>query len=100
MLSGERARSPPKRDTLWMTNRGEAVDIIARFNKPPAEYYDAWLFKPGGDYYRDANASPDLDSLQANIRMQVEFGFLKTDLDIRQYADLSLIKDAAARVAR
>ena len=41
---------------------------------------------------------PDLDSLQSNIRTQVEFGFLKADLDIRQYADLSLIKEAAMRL--
>ncbi|HXP75674.1 MAG TPA: ABC transporter substrate-binding protein [Stellaceae bacterium] len=80
-------------------NHGEAVDIVARFNKQPPEYYDAWLFKPGGDYYRDANAVPDLDALQANIRTQVEFGFLKADLEIREYADLSLIKEAAARLA-
>jgi len=79
-------------------NHREAVDIVARFNKQPADYYDTWLFKPGGDYYRDANAVPDLDALQANIRTQVEFGFLKADLDIRQYADLSLIKDAATRL--
>ncbi len=80
-------------------NHREAVDIVARFNKQPADYYDAWLFKPGGDYYRDANAIPDLDSLQSNIKTQVEFGFLKADLDIRQYADLSLVKDAATRLA-
>ena len=81
-------------------NHREAVDIVARFNKQPAEYYDAWLFKPGGDYYRDANAVPDLQALQSNIRTQVEFGFLKSDLDIGQYADLSLIEDAAARLAQ
>jgi NitT/TauT family transport system substrate-binding protein len=81
-------------------NHGEAVDIVARFNKQPPAYYDSWLFRPGGDYYRDANAVPDLDALQANIRTQVEFGFLKSDLDIRHYADLSLIEDAAKRLAR
>jgi len=81
-------------------NHREAVDIVARFNKQPAENYDAWLFKPGGDYYRDANAVPDLDALQSNIRTQVAFGFLKADLDIRQYADLSLVKEAATRLSR
>ena len=80
-------------------NHAEAVDIVARFNKQPPDYYDAWLFKPGGDYYRDPNAVPDLDALQSNIKTQVEFGFLKSELDIRQYADLSLIKDAAALLA-
>jgi hypothetical protein len=28
----------------------------------------------------------------------VKFGFLKSDLDIRQYADLSLIAEAAKRL--
>jgi sulfonate transport system substrate-binding protein len=79
-------------------NHQEAVDIVARFNKQPAENYDAWLFKPGGDYYRDANAVPDLDALQSNIRTQVQFGFLKAELDVRQYADLSLIQQAATRL--
>jgi NitT/TauT family transport system substrate-binding protein len=80
-------------------NHREAVEIVARFNKQPPENYDAWLFKPGGDYYRDPNAVPDLDALQANVRTQVEFGFLKSDLDIPHYADLSIIKDAAARLS-
>lgn len=82
-----------------LANHREAVDIVARFNKQTVEYYNDWLFKPGGDYYRDANAVPDLDSLQSNIRTQVKFGFLKADLDIRQYADLSFIKEAATRLA-
>lgn len=81
-------------------NHRESVDIVAAFNKQPAANYDGWLFKPGGDYYRDANAVPDLDALQSNIATQVKFGFLKSDLDIRQYADLSLIKEAATRLAR
>ena len=76
----------------------EAVAIVAGFNKQPAENYESWLFKPGADYYRDPNAVPDLDALQSNIRTQVKFGFLKSDLDIRQYADLSLIAEAAKRL--
>ena len=80
-------------------NHAEAVAIVAGFNKQPAADYDAWLFKPGDDYYRDPNAVPDLDALQSSIGTQVKFGFLKADLDIRPYADLSLIKTAATRLA-
>lgn len=76
----------------------EAVDIVASFNKQPAENYDSWLFTPGADYYRDPNGIPDLDALQSNIRTQVKFGFLKSDLDIGKYADLSLIEEAAKRL--
>jgi len=53
-------------------NHREAVDIVARFNKQPPEIYDSWLFRAGGDYYRDPNAVPDLEALQANVRTQVE----------------------------
>lgn len=81
-------------------HHAEAVDIVASFNKQPAANYDGWLFKPGADYYRDPNAIPDLDALQSNVTTQVRFGFLKADLDIRQYADLTLINDAAQRLAR
>jgi NitT/TauT family transport system substrate-binding protein len=79
-------------------HHSEAVAIVAGFNKQPAENYDSWLFKPGADYYRDPNAAPDLGALQSNIRTQVKFGFLKADLDIRQYTDLSLIEEAAKRL--
>ena len=74
------------------------VNSAPGFNKQPADNYDSWLFKPGADYYRDPNAVPDIDALQANIRTQVKFGFLKSDLDIRQYTDLSLIEEAAKRL--
>jgi sulfonate transport system substrate-binding protein len=80
-------------------NHRDSVDIVARFNKQAPENDDDWLFKPGADYYRDANAVPDLDALQANIATQVKFGFLKADLDIRQHVDLSLIKEAARRLS-
>jgi sulfonate transport system substrate-binding protein len=79
-------------------NHRDAVDIVANFNKQPVENYDSWLFKPEADYYRDPNGVPDLDALQSNIRTQVKFGFLKSDLDIRKYADLSLIEEAVARI--
>lgn len=81
-------------------NHREAVDIVTRFTKQPAENFDGWLFTKGGDYYRDPDGLPDLDALQANIRTQVAFGFLKADLDIEKYADLSIVKEAATRLAR
>jgi sulfonate transport system substrate-binding protein len=79
-------------------NHREAVDIVAGFNKQPAENYDSWLFKPGADYYRDPNGIPDLDALQSNVQTQVKFGFLKSDLDVRKYADLTVVEEAAKRL--
>jgi sulfonate transport system substrate-binding protein len=87
----------------WMDpkNHKEAVEIAARVSKRPAASFDSWLFvKNGqaGDYYRDPNMRPDLDALQANITLQHELGLLKTNLDVKMHADLSLVDEAGKRV--
>jgi sulfonate transport system substrate-binding protein len=82
-------------------NHAEVVAIAARVGKAPAENYDAWLFRKDGqdgDYYRDPNGLPNLDALQGNIANQHDLGFVKASFDVKQYADLSLVKEAAARL--
>jgi NitT/TauT family transport system substrate-binding protein len=84
-------------------NHKEAVEIAARVSKRPPEAFDKWLFvKAGqqGDYYRDPNLLPDLKSLQANIKLQQELGFLKANIDISKHADLSIARDAAKRLKK
>jgi sulfonate transport system substrate-binding protein len=78
-------------------NHDAAVQIAARVTKQPPERFAAWLFT-GKDYYRNADLLPDLAALQANIDVQRELGFLKGPIDIQKYADLSVVKEAAARV--
>jgi NitT/TauT family transport system substrate-binding protein len=41
---------------------------------------------------------PNLDALQANIKLQKELGFIKSDIDVKKYSDLSLVEEAAKRV--
>jgi sulfonate transport system substrate-binding protein len=82
-------------------NHKEAVEIASRVSKRPPEAFDKWLFvKAGqqGDYYRDPNMLPDLDALQANIKLQHELGFLKAPLDVKKHADLSLVQEAVKRL--
>jgi NitT/TauT family transport system substrate-binding protein len=79
-------------------NHAEVVKLVSAFTKKPADRYDSWLFTKTGDYYRDPNDLPDLKALQSNIDVQQELGFLSAPIDINQYADLSLVKEAAARV--
>ena len=82
-------------------NHKEAVEIAARVSKRPPAAFDKWLFiKAGqaGDYYRDANMLPDLNALQANIKLQQELGFLKANIDVKKHADLSIVQEAAKRV--
>jgi ABC-type nitrate/sulfonate/bicarbonate transport system substrate-binding protein len=82
-------------------NHAEAVGIAARFSKRPAAAFDKWLFvKAGqqGDYYRDPDLVPNVEALQANVDLQRELGFLKGPIDVRKHSDLSVVREAAARV--
>jgi len=82
-------------------NHKEAVEIAARVSKRPAGAFDKWLFvKAGqnGDYYRDPSMLPDLKALQANIDLQQQLGLVKATIDVAKHSDLSIVKEAAARV--
>jgi len=82
-------------------NHKEAVELAAKVSKRPAAGFDKWLFVKGGqqgDYYRDPNMVPDLKALQANIKLQHDLGFIKSNMDINKYADLSIVREAAKRV--
>ncbi|HXP12281.1 MAG TPA: ABC transporter substrate-binding protein [Stellaceae bacterium] len=81
-------------------NHAAAVQIAVDTTKIPAPVWDSWLFVKGKDYYRSPSALPDLKALQANIETQRQLGFLDKDIDVSQYADLSIAKDAAARLKK
>ncbi|HUK60359.1 MAG TPA: ABC transporter substrate-binding protein [Stellaceae bacterium] len=76
----------------------EAVEIFAKFTKRPASTYAGWLLSKPGDFYHDPNGVPDLDALQHNIETERQLGFIKADLDVKNYADLSLVEEAARRL--
>ncbi len=78
-------------------NHKAAVEIASKVSKQPADRFDSWLFTHK-DYYRDPNGKPNLDALQQNINMQKELGFLKNGFDVKKYADLSLVDEAAKRL--
>lgn len=79
-------------------HRDEGIQIVANFTKRPPATFDKWLFLPGKGYYRGPDAIPDVDAVTANIHMQHELGMVKADLDAKDYADLSLLKAAVARI--
>jgi len=81
-------------------NHEAAVKIAVELTKIPAQVWDSWLFVKGKDYYRSPDALPDLKALQANIETQRELGFLTKDIRIAKYADLSIVKEAAARLRK
>jgi len=78
-------------------NRTEVIDILSKFLKRPPASFEAWAFTKK-DFYRDDNLLVDLDALQRNVDTMKEIGVIKTGMTVRDYADLSLVKEAAARI--
>lgn len=77
-------------------NHQEAVEIVAKATKRPAEAF-AWAFTKK-DYYRNPNLIPDLSALQANINLQHGLGFLRCPVDVAAHADLGLVREAGRRL--
>jgi sulfonate transport system substrate-binding protein len=84
----------------WYTdpkNHEEAAAIVARLNKAPAARME-WAFGPR-DQYRDPNGLPNLKALQSNLQLQKQVGLLSQDIDAKKYSDLSMVEEAAKRLA-
>jgi NitT/TauT family transport system substrate-binding protein len=78
-------------------NRPEALAIVARVTKQPAENLD-YVFT-AGDYYRSPDARPDIEAVQREIDEGVALGILKAGVAvIPTHVDLSLIEDAKRRI--
>jgi sulfonate transport system substrate-binding protein len=87
------------RATHWYmdpANHAEAVAIAARFTKIPPERLQ-WAFTHD-DFYRDPNLHPDLPAIQKNLDTLQQFGFVTEHIDVKRYADLSLVEEAAKRL--
>ena len=88
------------RELHWYSepkNHDEAVKIFSDNTKIPAAVFQGWIFTKG-DFYRDPAGMPDLKALQANVETQRETGFLKGDLDVKKYAELNYVEEAAKRL--
>jgi sulfonate transport system substrate-binding protein len=77
-------------------NQKDAAEIASSVTKQPAERF-GWLFT-NKDYYRDSNMLPNLDALQKNLDMTTDLGFVKGKVDLAAHVDLSIVKEAAARI--
>lgn len=87
------------RATRWYmdpANHAEAAKIVSDFIKVPPERL-GWIFTHD-DFYRDPNLTPDIAGVQQNVDMLVDFGFIPKKIDVSKRSDLSLVKEAAARV--
>jgi NitT/TauT family transport system substrate-binding protein len=87
------------RATRWYmdpANHAEAAKIVSDFIKVPPERL-GWIFTHD-DFYRDPNLTPDVPSIQKNLDTLVEFGFIPKKIDLSKQNDVSLVKEAAARL--
>jgi len=87
------------RITRWFEdpkNHAEVAKIASKITKAPPERF-GWLFTKQ-DTYRDPNLLPNLEALQRNVDTTRELGFVKKPIDVKKYADLSLVQEAAKRL--
>jgi NitT/TauT family transport system substrate-binding protein len=77
-------------------NHDEVARIAANITESKPERFN-WLYTKD-DYYRSPDMLPNLDALHRNIDMTHDLGFIKAKLDVSKYADLSLVKEAGARL--
>ena len=87
--------------TRWFKdpkNHAAVAKIASKITKAPPERF-GWLFTKN-DTYRDPNLLPNLEALQLNVDTVKDLGFVKKRVDIRKHADLSLVKEAIARLKK
>jgi NitT/TauT family transport system substrate-binding protein len=77
-------------------NHEAAVELASAMTKQPPAQLQRLFTKE--DNFRDPNAEPNLAALQHTLDLQHEMGIQKTAIDIKNYADLSLVHEAAARL--
>ncbi|HEX3973324.1 MAG TPA: ABC transporter substrate-binding protein [Stellaceae bacterium] len=75
----------------------EAVKTLSDFTKTPPAVWANWAFT-SVDAYRDPNGKPNLDSFARGIEAAHAQGFVPAAIDPHQYADLSMIEEAARRL--
>jgi NitT/TauT family transport system substrate-binding protein len=90
-------------DTLRIThwyedpaNHQAAMQILGDLVKRPPAIFD-WAFTHR-DVYHDPDLVPNLDALQKNVDLTHDLGFAKTSINVKKYADLSIVEEAAKRL--
>jgi sulfonate transport system substrate-binding protein len=85
-------------DRWYMDPKNHAAieRIMARLTHRPATLF-SWVFTKH-DFYRSPDMLPNLAALQKNVDLTYKLGFVKAKLNVKAHADLSLVKEAAARL--
>jgi sulfonate transport system substrate-binding protein len=85
----------------WMlapSNRGEAIQMVAKISKQSPDLLATYYLLPREDDYRDRDSRPDVAALQRNVDAMRELGFVKAPVDVAKHTDLSLLDAAIQRV--
>ncbi len=85
----------------WMFDPKTRIDAVRQLSdttKLPAEAFAEWVYTTG-DYYYDPHAMVDAARLQKNVEDMKTAGIIPTAIDVAPYVDMSLAKEAAARLA-
>ena len=77
-------------------NREQFLEVASRVSKQPPSAFGFAYTK--NDLYRDPNFRPNLESLQRAVDVLPELGLLKAKMDVKKYADLSYVEEAARRL--
>ena len=75
----------------------EAIAVVAKLTKQPPEALD-WVFTKRDDFRGLDTGAPDLKSVDADLKMEKTLGYLKADIDVAKYADLTIAADAVKRL--
>lgn len=80
-------------------NREQVLAAVAKVTKRPAKNYASWVFS-SKDNYREPNALVNVGRMQKNVDDLVRLGILKESIEAKKYVDLSIVKEAAARIGK
>jgi sulfonate transport system substrate-binding protein len=86
----------------WMLDpktRMEAVKQLADISKIPQEKLEGWSYT-NKDYQYPIDAAINVERLQKNVNDMAKVGVIPKAIDVTPWVDLSLVKEAAARVAK
>lgn len=78
-------------------NRDESIKIASDQSKIPEEVLRRYIFT-NRDSYRNLDGLADLNALQTNFAAMKDLGLVRQELNANDHADLSLVKEAAARI--
>lgn len=84
----------------WMSDpktRTDAVKQLSDATKIPVEGFASWVYTKN-DYYYDPHAMVDITRLQKNVDDMRKVGIVPARIDVRPYVDMSLAREAAARL--